>query len=170
MLESAPSAVADISPMNLQALTQVQLLTLSPTAVRFAMERSKTFTTTMLEASLRRCQELRDHVEQLALHNAERRVGRFLLQMRFNTSPDGKDIVLPFDKALIASYLGIKPETLSRTFQTFRERGFIVERSHLTVPSRYALCEYCDTITMRSCPFAHTGDCLIAASNIEVAV
>ncbi len=168
LFESTSNAFVDISPINLQALTPVHLLTLAPSAVHAAEERSATFTANMLTASVLRCQDLRDHIEQLTLHTAEERVGRFLLQLRFNTSPGGKDIVLPFDKSLIAAYLGIKPETLSRVFQTFRTRGFIVERSHLTLPSRQALCEYCDKITMRSCPFANTGDCLVAAKTTGI--
>lgn len=170
LLEPGPSAFADISLMNLQALTPVQLLTLAPNAVRLALERSQVFTTNILAASIRRCQALRDHIEQLALHSAEQRVGRFLLQMRFNTSPEGNDIVLPFDKALIAAYLNIKPETLSRVFQAFRERGFIIDRSHLTVPSRQALCDYCDRLTMQSCPFANSGDCSNSANNVAVII
>jgi CRP-like cAMP-binding protein len=163
--ESASEILTDISPINLQALTPVHLLTLAPGAVQSAFEHSAVFTANMLAASSRRCQELRDHIEQLTLHNAEQRVGRFLLQLRFSANPEGKDIVLPFDKSLIAAYLGIKPETLSRVFQSFRDRGFAVERNHLTVPFRQALCAYCDKITMRSCPFAHTGDCLVAAKD-----
>jgi CRP-like cAMP-binding protein len=168
LLESASSAPVDISPINLQALTPVHLLTLAPGAVRSAEEHSPVFTANMLAASVRRGQELRDHIEQLTLHGAEERVGRFLLQLRFNTSPGGKDIVLPFDKSLIAAYLGIKPETLSRVFQSFRKKGFVIERSHLVVPFRQALCEYCDKITMRSCPFANTEDCLVAARNTGI--
>jgi CRP-like cAMP-binding protein len=168
LFESTPNAFVDISPINLQALTPVHLLTLAPSAVHNAEEHSAVFTANMLTASVQRCQDLRDHIEQLTLHTAEHRVGRFLLQLRFNTSPDGKDIVLPFDKSMIAAYLGIKPETLSRVFQLFRSRGFIVERSHLTLPSRQALCGYCDKITMRSCPFANTGDCLVAAKTTGI--
>jgi CRP-like cAMP-binding protein len=160
LFESARGLQTDISSMNLQALTPVHLLTLSPGAVGVAQERSSIFMANMLAGSVRRCQDLRDHIEQLTLHSAEQRVGRFLLQVHFSMSPEGHDIVLPFEKASIAAYLGIKPETLSRVLQSFRARGFTVERSHLTMPSREALCSYCDKLTMNSCPFANTGDCL----------
>lgn len=159
LLEAAPTAMPETSPVNLQALTPIQLLSLAPAALRTAMERSPVLTSSMLAVSSRRCEALRSHIEQLVLLNAENRVGRFLLQMRFSTSPEGTDIVLPFDKALIASYLGIKPETLSRAFQALRERGFVIERSHLSVPFRQALCQYCDLLTMQSCPFARERDC-----------
>jgi CRP-like cAMP-binding protein len=164
LLEAAPTVLADISPMNLQALTPVHLLTLSPTSVLLAMEHSKIFMANMLAAGVRRCQELRNHIEQLALHNAEERVGRFLLQTRLNTNPEGNDLVLPFDKLLVAAYLGIKPETLSRVFQLFRKRGFVIERSHMTMPSRKALCGYCDFLTQHACPYAYSPECSIVAN------
>jgi len=154
-------ATMESSLINLQALTPVKLLVLPTAVVQNAMNISATFANNMLAASVRRGQDLRDHIEQLTLHSAEQRVGRFLLQMRFiNISSTGEDIALPFDKALIASYLGIKPETLSRTLQLFKENGFVIERNHLIVPDRQALCDYCDQVTMRSCRFAHTDDCL----------
>ena len=74
------------SPANLQALTTVYLLMLSPRAVRNALEQSADFMANMLTVSVRRSHELRDHIEQLTLHNAEQRMGSFLLQMRFQTS------------------------------------------------------------------------------------
>ena len=137
--------------LNLQALTPVKLLMLSPSIVSNALEHSQIFASNMLAAAMQRCQELRDHIEQLTLRSAEQRVGRFLLQMRFNTSEDGNDIILPFDKAMIAAYLDIKPETFSRILQFFKENGFLIERNHLVVPNRQALCDYCDQATMKSC-------------------
>jgi CRP-like cAMP-binding protein len=164
LLEPGSAEIMETSPLNLQALTSVQILTLPHGALRTAMERSPVLIANLLATNVRRCQELREHIEQLALHSAEQRVGRFLLQVRFNATTEGNEIVLPFDKSLVAAYLGIKPETFSRTLQSFRERGFVIERGHLTVPSRDALCGYCDAFTMHNCPFAHTEQCVISAN------
>lgn len=157
----------DLSQINLQALTSVSLLVLSPQAIRSAGKRSITFMGNVLIASARRCRELREHIEHLTLYTAEQRMGRFLLQLRLNAISEGLDIVLPFDKSSIAAYLGIKPETLSRVLQTYRERGFKVERSHLTMPSQEALCGYCDKVTMRLCPFANTGLCRLGQATVD---
>lgn len=163
LLESSSNAPSDISPINLQALTPVHVLMLVPAAVHQAEKASPVFTANMLAANVLRCQDLRDHIEQLTLHTAEERVGRFLLKLRLNTSAEAQDVVLPFDKSMIAAYLGIKPETLSRVFQAFRDKGFAVERGHVTMPSRQALCKFCDKAMMRACPFANRGDCFVMA-------
>lgn len=148
------------SPMNLLALTPLRLLMLSPSIVQNLLDRSSVFKDNMLAASVRRCHDLRDHIEQLTLCNAEQRVGRFLLQVRLHMDVDPDcDILLPFDKSLIASYLGMKPETFSRTLQAFKEKGFVVDRNHLISPNHKVLCDYCDSSLLKSCRHAHTDEC-----------
>lgn len=157
--ETDSDVYGKLSPLNLQALTHVRVVMLSPSLIRSSMMNSKPFMANLLLAFVRRSQELRDHIEHLTLLDAEQRVGRFLLQMRFNTDAAGKEIILPFDKSLIASYLGIKAETLSRTLQSFKEKGFVIERNHLQVPDRQALCDYCDQATAHACRFSHLPEC-----------
>jgi len=163
LLLDPASRAADVSPFNLQALTPVRLLALATGALRLATERSRALTANLLAASLKAAQQMRDHIEQLTLHTAEQRVGRFLLQTLFNAGADGVDIVLPFDKALIAAYLNIKPETFSRMLHHFRKQGFSIERSHIVLPSRAALCAYCDKTLMQACPAAPLGGCPLTA-------
>ena len=157
--ESNSRAPVLASPVNFQALTPLRLLSLSPQAIHQILALSPVFSANMLACFTRQNEELRDHIEQLTLRSAEQRIGRFLLQIRFLHDDMGGNIVLPFDKFMIAAYLGIKPETLSRTLQFFKERGFVAERNHLIVPDRHALCDYCDQTTMQSCRFAHDDAC-----------
>jgi CRP-like cAMP-binding protein len=153
------AAHIDVSPVNLLALTPLRLIMLSPNIVHNTLLRSPAFNQSMMTAIMHQCQESRDHIEQLTLHSAEERVGRFLLQMRLNTGPGSKDIDLPFDKTLIAAYLGIKPETLSRTLQLFKDQGFVIKRNHVTAPHDQSLCDFCDLTIMKSCQHAHTEQC-----------
>ena len=149
----------DVCPFNVQSLTPVTLLMLPPNLVRNALQHSAAFMRNMLAASARRNQELRDHIEQLTLRSAEERVGRFMLQIRSQTNKRSLAVELPFDKLLIASYLGIKPETLSRTLQIFKERGFTVNRNHITAPDVEYLCNFCDSTLADQCKHAHTDEC-----------
>ncbi len=167
LFEAVSGMGEDVSAINLVALSPIRLLALSPGAVRLAQERSSTLTTNMLTAALRRNEELREHIEQLTLHTAEQRVGRFLLNLRFLQDPSGTDVALPFEKTSIASYLGIKPETLSRTFQILRKSGFSIGRTHVTLPSAQALCGYCDRGAMNACPFAASGDCPLSQKGVN---
>jgi len=45
-------------------------------------------------------------------------------------------IQIPFDKRILASYLGMRPENLSRAFQTLRRHGIIVHGKTLLIKDR----------------------------------
>jgi len=65
-------------------------------------------------------------IEQLQLRKGDERLARFLLSF----CPLGDApyrLKLPYDKSLIAHRLGMKPETLSRTFAKLRTYGVEVE-------------------------------------------
>lgn len=146
-------------PWNARAISSVQLLSLPSNAVMEQISASPSLVTNLLFATAKRAQDLLDRVEQLTLRTAEERVGRFLLQLRLELNPKGRDIPLPFDKALIATYLGIKPETLSRVLQNFRERGFTTDRHVIGMPDEHALCGFCDSTTARLCQHATPHEC-----------
>ena len=157
--EPGDTAAVTKSSLNLQALTHVRLAMLAPNIVRNALEHSRIFASNMFAASIQRCNDLRNHIEQLTLKTAEERVGRFLLDMRLMGPQTSNDITLPFDKSLIAAYLDIKPETLSRVLMSFKESGFKMDRTQLNMPDAHALCEYCDATAMQHCHAANTDHC-----------
>jgi CRP-like cAMP-binding protein len=76
-------------------------------------------------------------VEQLKAQTGVQRVAEFLAAL---CPPfEGKcTIALPYDKALIAGRLGLKPESLSRAFAKLRPIGVDVRAAHVIVrdPSR----------------------------------
>ena len=83
----------------------------------------------------RRSLALARHLSDLALKNVAERICLFLLDL-FNEEGDKKigSIKLPYDKSLIASYLGMKPETFSRGLNQLKEQNLIrVEKNLITV-------------------------------------
>ncbi len=71
-------------------------------------------------------------IERLQNQNSEQRLVRFLLMMC-----DGNDgactITLPYEKSLIATRLGMKPETLSRNFAKLKSSGVKVEKNRVII-------------------------------------
>ena len=64
-------------------------------------------------------------VEQLKAQSGVQRVAEFLAS-RATVDSGSCVITLPFDKVLIASRLGLKPESLSRVFAKLRSVGVAV--------------------------------------------
>jgi CRP/FNR family transcriptional activator FtrB len=61
-------------------------------------------------------------VADLKLRSAAQRLGCYLLALA-ETQPESNRVSLSFDKKLLASRLGTRPEHLSRAFATLREYG-----------------------------------------------
>ncbi|WP_208989371.1 Crp/Fnr family transcriptional regulator [Pseudovibrio sp. POLY-S9] len=71
-------------------------------------------------------------IEGLKTHTGAQRVAEFLLNL--STEPAGScTLVLPYDKALIAGRLGMKPESLSRAFQKLKSYGVEVKQNRAII-------------------------------------
>lgn len=85
-----------------------------------------------------------EQIEQIKLMTAPKRLADFLLKMC--TRQDGTcRIVLPYEKALIANRLGMKPESLSRAFAKLRVQGVSVDRDEVTISDARLLKGYVES-------------------------
>lgn len=71
-------------------------------------------------------------VEQLKAQTGVQRVAEFLASL-CPAAEDTCTIALPYDKALIAARLGLKPESLSRAFAKLKSVGVQVHAAHVEV-------------------------------------
>ena len=84
----------------------------------------------MLASTSGHLHQLVRHIEQLKVLSGTQRVAEFLVSLC--TKQEGTCVVeLPYDKALIAGRLGMKPESLSRALSRLRSLG--VQTSHNVV-------------------------------------
>ncbi|HQF31469.1 MAG TPA: Crp/Fnr family transcriptional regulator, partial [Hyphomicrobiales bacterium] len=82
-------------------------------------------------------------IEQLKAHTGAQRVAEFLLQL-CSTPRGACTIELPYDKALIAGRLGMKPESLSRAFQRLKEFGVKIDQNKAAIRDIGALRDFVD--------------------------
>ena len=77
-------------------------------------------------------------------HPAERRLAEFLLDFSRDEARRGMpafDLTLPFNRRDLARFLGLAPETLSRTFTRYQEQGILsVDNRKIHVLDHAALC------------------------------
>lgn len=96
--------------------------------------------------------DLSDQIARLRLTNSKQKVGQFLLKMAFQNSPKKAELIeLEYDKADLASYLGINPETLSRTLQKLKNDGEIEVEKNKIILKEQSLCNYCDSKISAKC-------------------
>ncbi|MBN8531479.1 MAG: nitrate- and nitrite sensing domain-containing protein [Alphaproteobacteria bacterium] len=146
-------------PVSAQAVEDVKLLSIPASIVREKLQNNKEFAINMLATVAGRSQALISQFEQLTLKTVTQRVGWFLLKLFLENGERTQNLKLPYDKALIAGYLGMKPETFSRTLQALKEQGIDIERNTVSLPDVFALCDFCDMDLAAKCSRAGTEDC-----------
>ena len=83
-------------------------------------------------------------LEQYLLYSAPQRIGCFLIGLcPLLQQRDGVKLILPYDKTLIASTLGMKGATFSRALNILREEtGIRVSGSNVTIASMQRLLDF----------------------------
>lgn len=145
--------------VSAQAVDNVKLLSIPSSILRDKLQNNKELAINMLSTVAGRSQALISQFEQLTLKTVTQRVGWFLLKLFLENGERTNNLRLPYDKSLIAGYLGMKPETFSRTLQTLKERGIDIDKNSVSLPDIFALCDYCDMEMAAKCSRAGTESC-----------
>lgn len=69
------------------------------------------------------------HAKTLKLRNARQRLAAWIL----NQAEGGRSFVMPVEKQHLASYLGIAPESLSRTFRALQDHGVKADGARIII-------------------------------------
>lgn len=134
-------------PVSAEATTACELIAVPAKAFLDLLSAHPETAISILSATFMHLQSLVEQIEQLKARSGAQRVAEFLLEL----CPDNAEsatVILPYDKALIAGRLGMKPESLSRAFFRLRDHGVKVNQTAAAISSVSELRElaYSDTL------------------------
>jgi len=119
-------------PASCEAASPARILKIDATKLRQAVLDQPQLAFDMLAAASVRLRQLVDEIEQLKAQSAPQRIAGFFVKQTPLTSGAAR-IALPYEKALIASRLGMKPESFSRALGKLEELGVLVERESVSI-------------------------------------
>lgn len=126
-----------------EAISDVELIVIPIDQLRLLTLENHALSLSLLKATLHKQNKLTMEVEHLSIKSATDRLGCFLLRLCTLKKP--KDIVLklPYDKTLLASRLGIRPETFSRALNKIcKEYDIVTDGDTLKIKSMQDLANY----------------------------
>ncbi|MEZ5684594.1 MAG: Crp/Fnr family transcriptional regulator [Paracoccaceae bacterium] len=125
------------------AASECLLLEIPSDALRHILANDPGFATVLLGHSFEQIDALSDQIEALKCRSGVQRVAAFLRQ---HARPRGNHmfVTLPYEKVLMAAYLGIKPESLSRALAKLRDVGVVAAEGGLEITDPDALDELID--------------------------
>ncbi|MBL4750483.1 MAG: Crp/Fnr family transcriptional regulator [Amylibacter sp.] len=119
---------SDTYPVCAEAATNCSLIRIEAVTLLNIIHESPEAAIAILSATFAHLHSLVAQVEQLKAQTGAQRVAEFLLDLV--TCDENSCIVkLPFEKVLIAARLGLKPESLSRSFSKLRKQGVSVKKN-----------------------------------------
>lgn len=147
------------SPVTVQALDDVTLWALPATFVKKLVLDSSEFAGNMLTIAVSRYRTSIDHIHALALKTPLQRIGHYLLCEHISHGATDLTFELPYRKSVLASHLGMTPETLSRSFARVRDLGIRIDGQNVRLRDAFALCHFCDLNAGETCPIADRESC-----------
>lgn len=115
-------------PATVQALTPCTLERIDCQAFRSVSESDPGFGRALLDLASDQIAAAQDLLATIGCKNAEERVATFVIELAAS-GPGGatgrEAIAMPMSRSVIADYLGLAPETVSRAFSWLAEQGLI---------------------------------------------
>ncbi|WP_367577135.1 cyclic nucleotide-binding domain-containing protein [Paracoccus aminovorans] len=121
-------------PVSAEASTACEVVAVPAQAFLNLLQAHPEAAIAILSATFLHLQGLVEQIEQLKARSGAQRVAEFLLDL---CPPDAESttVVLPYDKMLIAGRLGMKPESLSRSFARLRQCGVRIDQASAVIDS-----------------------------------
>jgi len=119
-------------PASAEAVSPARIMRVDGMALRSAIMQQPKIAFDILAATSSHLKRLVDQIEQLQVRSATERVADFLLRY-VSVTKGHASIVLPYEKSLIASKLGMKPESFSRALARLRNIGVEVRRDEVLI-------------------------------------
>jgi CRP-like cAMP-binding protein len=119
-------------PATAEAISAVRVVRLSAAHLVRCLKDDPDIALAMIASTLQHLHNLVQQIEQLKVQSGVQRVAAFLVSL-CSTEHGSCAIALPYDKALIAARLGLKPESLSRSFAKLKAVGVSVDASNVVV-------------------------------------
>ena len=119
-------------PVSAEIATTARLVRIDGDLLRRRIHEQPDLAFSMLASASYHLKFLVEQIEQIKVLSAPQRIADFLIKLC--PAREGScAIELPYEKALIAGRLGMKPESLSRALAKLRPLGVSVEREHVSI-------------------------------------
>jgi len=118
--------------LTAQAVTDIRIVEVPAEVFRLAIAESPSAAIDVITLLVRRLMSAWDSIEALQTSSTTVRLAKYLLRF-CDRSSKVTEFDLPFDKGVLAASLGMKPESLSRSFAKLRPFGVKSQRRHVVI-------------------------------------
>lgn len=130
-------------PYSAEVVEPAEVISYPIAALKHEIENNNKLALDMLSSMARYRRRQDAEIEHRSIQNASQRIGCFLLRLANQNESGGVTLHLPYDKTLVASRLGMQPETFSRALAKLRDKtGISVKGAMIELDNLDQLVEY----------------------------
>lgn len=112
----------NVHSFTAESVEDSKLISLPLTLLKSEIEQNAKFAIEIMASMAQQRKQQDQEIENRTLKNAPQRIGCFLLNLTNRRQSGSTTISLPYDKTLIASKLGMQPETFSRALNKLKSQ------------------------------------------------
>ena len=128
----AAALQSGVYPVTVEAVEDSLLFHITARNISDHFRENPELAMAMLASTFRHNHELVMEIEDIKGYTAAQRLATFLVALA-PVDHGACTFLLPYDKGLIAGRLGMKPESLSRSFSNLRNIGVTIRGGHVSV-------------------------------------
>lgn len=124
--------------MSARALTPARIARVPASDLRAIFRRDPEFAVCVIRELAGAYRSVVRHAKALKLRTSRERIASYMLRQS-RQAGNADRFQLPVEKRLLASYLGMTPENLSRALKSLEDHGLKLDGSHVAITDRAAL-------------------------------
>ncbi len=110
-----------------------ELMAIPAATLRGVIAQNSAISTHVMALLNARTSQAQLKLEHMTTMSAAQRLGCFLLRLCHTQADGAKTLQIPVEKHILAAYLGMKPETLSRSQQQLKPLGIVVSGHNIAI-------------------------------------
>lgn len=140
------------SPINVQTITDSETLLIPERIIKRLVFEDTQFSVNLLRIVTRHYKNAMHQIDAMNIKSPLQRIGYYFLLKHIEQGNENLEFKLAFKKQMVANYLGMTPETFSRSLKQMREMGISVDDDTINLMDAHCLCHFCDFYTAALCP------------------
>lgn len=131
----------DVCLQTAQTLVPTRVLMIPASLVRKLMSEDSGFMRAIVFETARAYRRLVKELKSQKLRSSVQRLANWILK-ESSTSAEPDNVMIPYEKRILAAYLGMTPENLSRSFVNLTAHGVHIEASSIQIIDREKLLRF----------------------------
>lgn len=121
-----------VSPVSAEAASNCTVMFLQLSSICTCENAFAEISKAVMSAAASHLDSMIGHIEQLKVKTGTQRLSEYLIDLS-DSAGGSSDLVLPYEKVLLAGKLGMKPESLSRAFARLKHLGVRSIQRNVTI-------------------------------------